>query len=121
MSECNKIYLFLYSVNMLSRYMCNYLCIAAQPVIVQAPQNVQTSVGKTIELHCVATGNPKPHVTWTFNGVTISGTARARITSEGSLAITNIQHGDRGLYRCRAENSHGFATAEARVNVHGKS
>ncbi|KAL3869555.1 hypothetical protein ACJMK2_042223 [Sinanodonta woodiana] len=90
----------------------------AQPVIVQAPQDVQTSVGKTVELHCVATGNPKPHVTWTFNGVTISGTARARMTSEGSLAITNIQHGDRGLYRCRAENSHGFATAEARVSVH---
>ncbi|KAK4877721.1 hypothetical protein RN001_010227 [Aquatica leii] len=91
-----------------------------QPKFIATPQSISTSVGdREIRLDCRAVGNPKPTITWSQNGISLSLSSRRFINSEGTLFIRPVQSDDYGTYRCEATNSYGriSATAEVLINV----
>ncbi|CAH2979360.1 unnamed protein product [Chilo suppressalis] len=57
---------------------------------------------------CRATGNPKPEITWTRNGLNIAaGTEWYDIKDDGTLVIKNIDEMSGGIYVCKATNKVG--------------
>ncbi|KAF7227861.1 matrix-remodeling-associated protein 5 isoform X2 [Nothobranchius furzeri] len=70
--------------------------------------------GTPVMLQCVATGIPRPDISWTLPGRTTllphnRYTARGgiRMTDEGSLVIQNPVLTNSGIYKCNAKNSLG--------------
>lgn len=57
----------------------------------------QYKSGETLSLTCVATGYPKPTISWH------KGSERLAITGE-TLTITNVTADNDGRYRCLADN-----------------
>ena len=77
-----------------------------------APSDEEAVEGSNVNLHCNATGNPKPHITWTKKGKT-----RVLSTSE-TLELIKLSSEDNGVvYNCKVSNSLGFDEASARITV----
>ncbi|XP_040030761.2 matrix-remodeling-associated protein 5 isoform X1 [Gasterosteus aculeatus] len=90
-------------------------------VMVFPPQitNTLTSItranrGSPVKLNCVATGIPKPDISWTLPGrttlvphnrFTVEG--GIHMTEEGSLVIQNTMLMNSGIYKCNAKNTLG--------------
>ena len=85
---------------------------AVPPEIVSAPSDEGAVEGSNVNLHCSATGNPKPHITWTEEGK-----SRVLFTS-GTLELTILSSKDNGqVYICEVNNSLGFDEANATITV----
>ncbi|CAG9782573.1 unnamed protein product [Diatraea saccharalis] len=57
---------------------------------------------------CQASGNPKPEITWSKNGLNIAaGTEWYDIQDDGTLVIKNIDEVSAGSYVCKAQNKVG--------------
>ncbi|XP_041652916.1 matrix-remodeling-associated protein 5 [Cheilinus undulatus] len=74
----------------------------------------RVSRGSQVTLHCVATGIPKPDISWTLPGRTtlvphnrfpVQG--GIQMTEEGSLVIQNAVLMNSGIYKCNAKNALG--------------
>lgn len=74
----------------------------------------RVSRGSPVTLHCVATGIPKPDISWTLPGrttlvphsrFTVQG--GIHMTEEGSLVIQNPVLMNSGIYKCNAKNALG--------------
>lgn len=70
--------------------------------------------GSPVTLNCVATGIPKPDISWTLPGrttlfphsrFTVQG--GIHMTEEGSLVIQNAMLMNSGIYKCNAKNRLG--------------
>ncbi|KAM8910560.1 matrix-remodeling-associated protein 5 [Spinachia spinachia] len=70
--------------------------------------------GSPVKLNCVATGIPKPDISWTLPGrttlvphnrFTVQG--GIHMTEEGSLVIQNTMLMNSGIYKCNAKNALG--------------
>ncbi|KAJ8264160.1 hypothetical protein GJAV_G00145900 [Gymnothorax javanicus] len=82
----------------------------------KSPVRVQT--GETINLECLATGRPRPTVTWHKDGGEKTGTSsstEAKATVQ--VLAAGVQHA--GVYVCRAQNSEGLAELKVEVTVEG--
>lgn len=93
------------------------------------PQFVQIPAGHVffdedsdyIVMHCVATGQPLPHIAWTFNDQPIrANTERVQIHDNGSLVIHNPIEEDEGSYKCEATNYLGSISTVANYKINGK-
>ena len=98
-----------------------YLDLASFPsrldnsVISQRPSSPVVVEGKNVTLHCNATGNPTPNITWTKDG---SPTVLYR---GETYSIVNIQRQAAGDYTCTAWNGvDEQRNATATVTVHCK-
>uniref|UniRef100_A0A7M4G0T5 Basement membrane-specific heparan sulfate proteoglycan core protein n=1 Tax=Crocodylus porosus TaxID=8502 RepID=A0A7M4G0T5_CROPO len=94
------------------------LVIQALPkVMINIRTLVQTVLmGSTVEFECLATGDPKPHVTWSKVG----GRLRPDIAvSGGTVKIERVEQSDAGQYRCTATNDVG--TVQSHVILHVQS
>ncbi|XP_015428966.1 PREDICTED: Down syndrome cell adhesion molecule-like protein Dscam2 [Dufourea novaeangliae] len=90
-----------------------------------APQQIISDVyGRTCkdaEFQCSVTGQPRPVITWSKDGLPVreSASGRSRITgNDGStLHISSIARDDKGMYQCFAQNDYEMvqATAELRL------
>uniref|UniRef100_A0A914YB12 Ig-like domain-containing protein n=1 Tax=Panagrolaimus superbus TaxID=310955 RepID=A0A914YB12_9BILA len=92
---------------------------SSPPVIIDAPKSVQVRPGENVHFRCTARGEPKPSITWFFNGSELP-ILRGHFTvsdDETDLTITHISRHDHGLYSCMAGNAVGSMTAEAQLNV----
>ncbi|PSN40372.1 Peroxidasin, partial [Blattella germanica] len=87
------------------------------PRMVVAPYDMEAPRGSTIEIPCKAEGNPKPTIVWSKDGETLSLTRRHRISSVGSLYISNISAEDEGEYECSAINNNGRSRAHGHLTV----
>ncbi|KZC07456.1 Down syndrome cell adhesion molecule-like protein Dscam2 [Dufourea novaeangliae] len=73
------------------------------------------------EFQCSVTGQPRPVITWSKDGLPVreSASGRSRITgNDGStLHISSIARDDKGMYQCFAQNDYEMvqATAELRL------
>ncbi|XP_021933013.1 peroxidasin isoform X8 [Zootermopsis nevadensis] len=91
------------------------------PRLVITPYNMDAPSGSTIEIPCKAEGDPKPTITWTKDGATLLLTKRHRISSVGSLYISNISQEDAGTYECSVVNSNGRTRAHGNLRVKEES
>ena len=84
-------------------------------VIDMGPVNQVLVEGNIVALHCNATGNPKPNVTWTKDG-------SPTVLHQGEMySIVNIQRQAAGDYTCTAWNGVGEQkNATAAVTVQCK-
>ena len=82
-------------------------------MISQRPSSKVVVEGENVTLHCNATGNPAPNITWTKDG-------SSTVLYQGeTYSIVNIQRQATGDYTCTAWNGvGGKANVTATVNVH---
>ncbi|KAM9838587.1 immunoglobulin superfamily DCC subclass member 3 [Aulostomus maculatus] len=73
-----------------------------EPVILSGPQNLTITVHQTAILECIATGNPKPIVSWSrLDGRSI-GVEGIQVLGTGNLMISDVSVQHSGVYVCAA-------------------
>ncbi|XP_068603078.1 immunoglobulin superfamily DCC subclass member 3 [Brachionichthys hirsutus] len=73
-----------------------------EPVILSGPQNLTITVHQTAILECIATGNPKPIVSWSrLDGRSI-GVEGVQVLGTGNLMISDVSLQHSGIYVCAA-------------------
>ncbi|KAG8506206.1 Immunoglobulin superfamily DCC subclass member 3 [Galemys pyrenaicus] len=115
-----------------------------EPMILVGPENLTLTVHQTAVLECVATGNPRPIVSWSRLDGRPIGVEGIQVLGTGNLIISDVtvQHSgvyvcaanrpgtrvrrtaqgrlvvqDEAIYQCVAENSAGSSQASARLTV----
>ena len=84
-------------------------------MIESRPVNQVIVEGSNVTLHCNATGNPTPNITWTKDG------SNTVLYQGEKYSIVNIQRQAAGDYTCTAWNGVGQQqNATATVTVHCK-
>ena len=76
-------------------------------------------LGRPVSLECVADGQPQPEVTWHKERRPVVDSARIRVFSNGTLAISSTQRTDAGFYTCTAKNLAGRASYDMRLVIQG--
>ncbi|XP_045133366.1 peroxidasin-like isoform X1 [Portunus trituberculatus] len=89
----------------------------AKPRFVRLPSNVNVTEGDAVELHCEASGIPKPDIVWNKNNEPITVGPRIQVSNQGSLSISITERGDSGNYRCTVANYLGRVAATATLRV----
>ncbi|XP_039475845.1 immunoglobulin superfamily DCC subclass member 3-like [Oreochromis aureus] len=93
--------------------------IYKEPVILSGPQNLTINVHQTAILECVATGNPRPIVSWSrLDGRSI-GVEGIQVLGTGNLMISDATLQHSGVYVCSANRpgSRSRRTALGRLVV----
>ena len=67
--------------------------------IVKPPAKVFPGVGSTLILHCKATGDPQPVISWKKQDGQLPA-GRSHQLINGTLVIRDITMNDRGIYKC---------------------
>ncbi|KAM6968153.1 immunoglobulin superfamily DCC subclass member 3-like [Aplochiton taeniatus] len=76
--------------------------IYKEPVILSGPQNLTITVHQTAILECIATGNPRPIVSWSrLDGRSI-GVEGIQVLGTGNLMISDATLQHSGVYVCSA-------------------
>ena len=95
----------------------DFFPFSVKPAFTTHPQNQTVRVGDNVTLFCNATGNPRPSISWTIDGLTVNITVHPRIsfTSDNrQLTVRNVNRTDFShKYRCQANNSVGTNTSDA--------
>uniref|UniRef100_A0A8C6RA31 Protogenin n=1 Tax=Nannospalax galili TaxID=1026970 RepID=A0A8C6RA31_NANGA len=89
------------------------------PTIVAGPQNVTVSLHQTVVLECMATGNPKPIISWSRLDHKSIDVFNTRVLGNGNLMISSVRLQHAGVYVCRATTpgTRNFTIAMATVTV----
>uniref|UniRef100_W5MQM0 Si:ch211-57n23.4 n=1 Tax=Lepisosteus oculatus TaxID=7918 RepID=W5MQM0_LEPOC len=93
-----------------------------EPVILSGPQNLTITVHQTAILECIATGNPRPIVSWSrLDGRSI-GVEGIQVLGTGNLMISDVSLQHSGVYVCAANRpgTRVRRTALGRLVVQGK-
>ncbi|KAI3360374.1 hypothetical protein L3Q82_002239 [Scortum barcoo] len=93
--------------------------IYREPVILSGPQNLTINVHQTAILECIATGNPRPIVSWSrLDGRSI-GVEGIQVLGTGNLMISDATLQHSGVYVCSANRpgSRSRRTALGRLIV----
>ncbi|XP_024917243.1 immunoglobulin superfamily DCC subclass member 3 [Cynoglossus semilaevis] len=93
--------------------------IYREPVILSGPQNLTITVHQTAILECIATGNPRPIVSWSrLDGRSI-GVEGIQVLGTGNLMISDATLQHSGVYVCSANRpgSRARRTALGRLVV----
>ncbi|KAI1886001.1 hypothetical protein AGOR_G00209550 [Albula goreensis] len=96
--------------------------IYKEPVILSGPQNLTITVHQTAILECIATGNPKPIVSWSrLDGRSI-GVEGIQVLGTGNLMISDVTLQHSGVYVCSANRpgTRMRRTALGRLVVQGE-
>lgn len=93
-----------------------------RPRIIAGPQNVTASLHQTVVLECVATGNPRPIISWSRADSKPIDVYNARVLGSGNLVITDVKSQHSGIYLCRATTpgTRNYTIAAANLTVLGK-
>ncbi|XP_040476353.1 protogenin [Ursus maritimus] len=89
------------------------------PTIIAGPQNITTSLHQTVVLECVATGNPKPIISWSRLDHKSIDVFNTRVLGNGNLMISDVKLQHAGVYVCRATTpgTRNFTVAMATITV----
>ncbi|XP_069480982.1 protogenin [Ambystoma mexicanum] len=90
-----------------------------KPVIIAGPQNITASLHQTVILECVATGNPRPIVSWSRLDHKPIDVFNTRVLGNGNLIISDVKMQHTGVYVCRASTpgTRNFTVSMATVTV----
>uniref|UniRef100_A0ABM0MKZ6 Hemicentin-1-like n=1 Tax=Saccoglossus kowalevskii TaxID=10224 RepID=A0ABM0MKZ6_SACKO len=83
------------------------LDVLSMPTFTYSQENQRVNEGTSILLKCRADGNPKPTMSWFYNGIQLETNAQYDVYFSGDLRIHNIEKTQDGIYVCRAENTMG--------------
>ncbi|XP_035483950.1 protogenin A [Scophthalmus maximus] len=90
-----------------------------RPRIIAGPQNVSVSLHQSAILECMATGNPRPIISWSRADSKSIDVYNTKVLGNGNLIITDIkpQHG--GVYMCRATTpgTRNYTVSSANITV----
>jgi hypothetical protein len=111
-------------INGLPHEMCASLIILPSdgnraPNLTVEPYNSTVSVGGTVVVPCVASGVPRPEVTWYKEGVEKAVSNSQNVIASNVLVIKNITVDDSGIYHCVARNSEGMVDQTVSITVIG--
>lgn len=98
-----------------------FIIFLAKPEIVSISENVFVNVGESVNLTCVAQGDPIPLITWIKDDVRVTNGNRFVLQSPGELRIKEIGKNDEGTYDCVARNNAGSDIDTVRVTVKGNT
>ncbi|XP_053348506.1 immunoglobulin superfamily DCC subclass member 3 [Clarias gariepinus] len=76
--------------------------IYKEPVILSGPQNLTITVHQTAILECIATGNPRPIVSWSRQDGRSIGVEGIQVLGTGNLMISDVSLQHSGVYVCAA-------------------
>ena len=94
----------------------------SEPPSFQTTPTDQTVLkGTNAVFTCKATGEPKPTITWTYEGGQLP-TNSQEDTSTGTLTIISVTNDDKneGTFTCTATNSLESINATAKLTVEGR-
>lgn len=81
-------------------------------------EDKEIMVGGSIVLECMASGSPRPKLTWRKNGNPLQPTERHFFTAEDQLLIiVNTIVSDEGSYECEMSNSLGSVVGASHLTV----
>jgi hypothetical protein len=84
------------------------LTVQEKPSFVKSMENKEVTAGELVVLQCMASGTPKPTITWFKDGEPIRATERHFFTAEDQLMIiVDTVQTDSGKYECHLNNSLG--------------
>ncbi|KAI9528426.1 hypothetical protein NQZ68_020251 [Dissostichus eleginoides] len=90
-----------------------------RPRIIVGPQNISVSLHQNAILECMATGNPRPILSWSRADSKSIDVYSTKVLGNGNLIIIDIkpQHG--GVYMCRATTpgTRNFTVSSANITV----
>ena len=90
--------------------------VPVAPEIVTPPDNITAPFHGSVELSCIATGNPQPTILWYKDNRRLFDTA----ADPSILPISQLDLVDRGFYFCEASNSAGRVISRTIiVNIEG--
>uniref|UniRef100_A0A8C7IAQ7 Neuronal cell adhesion molecule-like n=1 Tax=Oncorhynchus kisutch TaxID=8019 RepID=A0A8C7IAQ7_ONCKI len=94
----------------------------AAPFWISAPRNLILAPEETGILTCRVSGDPKPQIAWSVNGVPIKGESNSpkdtsRKVEDDTVILSDVQTGSSAVYQCNASNEFGYLLANAFVNV----
>ncbi|XP_078048569.1 uncharacterized protein LOC144475971 isoform X1 [Augochlora pura] len=94
------------------------LTILETPSFVKPMENKEIMVGGSIVLECMASGMPRPKLSWRKNGNPLQATERHFFTAEDQLLIiVNTMASDAGNYECEMSNSLGSVVGASHLTV----
>ncbi|XP_077420189.1 protogenin A isoform X2 [Vanacampus margaritifer] len=90
-----------------------------RPRIIAGPQNISVSAHQSATLECMATGNPRPIISWSRADSKSIDVYHTKVLGNGNLIITDIKPQHRGVYVCRATTpgTRNFTVAAANITV----
>uniref|UniRef100_A0AC35UDD4 Peroxidasin n=1 Tax=Rhabditophanes sp. KR3021 TaxID=114890 RepID=A0AC35UDD4_9BILA len=95
------------------------LIASTPPVIFESPQSQRVKPSERVVFRCKARGEPKPFISWFFEGSEIQNLAgHFQTTNEDTeLIITHATRQDQGTYTCMGGNAVGSMTTDAFLTV----
>lgn len=94
------------------------LTILETPSFVKPMENKEIMVGGSIVMECMASGMPRPKLSWRKNGNPLQATERHFFTAEDQLLIiVNTIVSDAGNYECEMSNSLGSVVGASHLTV----
>ena len=100
--------------------MFNLSLIIETPSFSDAMEDESAVEGSNAILECLASGSPKPHISWNKEGVLITEGLEKRyhLTENGSLLlIKDVQPEDEGRYECVLTNAVGTARGFSTLTI----
>uniref|UniRef100_A0ACB8E5L3 Uncharacterized protein n=1 Tax=Sphaerodactylus townsendi TaxID=933632 RepID=A0ACB8E5L3_9SAUR len=90
-----------------------------KPAIIAGPQNTTASLHQTVVFECMATGQPRPIVSWSRLDHKSIDVFNTRVLGNGNLMISDVKVQHSGVYVCRATipGTRNFTTAMATLVV----
>lgn len=87
---------------------------------VRPPAKFEVGKNQNITVHCQASGDPQPTITWTKENGELS-LGRSKVNVDGTLQIWNPKEEDSGRYTCVASSAEVFTASSTMVlSVRGK-
>ncbi|XP_001602155.3 leucine-rich repeats and immunoglobulin-like domains protein 3 [Nasonia vitripennis] len=94
------------------------LTILETPSFVKPMENKEVIAGGSIVMECMASGSPRPQLSWRKNGSPLQATERHFFTAENQLLIiVNTVPSDAGTYECEMINSLGNETGASLLTI----
>ncbi|KAK7488478.1 hypothetical protein BaRGS_00020263, partial [Batillaria attramentaria] len=87
------------------------------PTFTRRPQDIVAVEGETVQFICMASGHPRPTMSWTKDMQQFGLDPRLVQREDGTLVINNVQESDRGEYQCYASNSVQTISTSAHLSV----
>lgn len=94
------------------------LIINESPSFVKPMENKEVNCGKTAVIECMASGSPKPIISWLKDDNPIEATERHFFAADDQLLIiVGTETSDSGRYTCQMENNLGLEFGHMQLKV----